>query len=115
MSHAFVFHPFNLRVTIYVVQDHNFYSWQQSHGHGHIFVALHRWVAPLFLLDTMISPVEFEDPPCDASSDKRTQKKRKRDSGKGGVAAHYCTMSIACRIPPFLAEPFEERLDSLNQ
>ena len=44
-----------------------------------------------------------------------THKKRKRALGKGGAAAHYCTMSVASRMAQFLEEPSEECLGSLNQ
>ena len=40
---------------------------------------------------------------------------QKRGLGKGGAAAHYCTMSVASRMAQFPEEPFEERLGSLNQ
>ena len=63
----------------------------------------------------MILPSQFENLTSDASSDDRTQKKRKRGLGKGGAAAHYCTMSVASRMAQFPEEPFEESLGSLNQ
>ena len=43
------------------------------------------------------------------------EKKRKRGLGKGGAAAKYCTMSVPARMAQFPDEPFEERLDLLNQ
>ena len=96
-------------------------------GHTHVLrsayrsqFALCRWDQPsdrtlLFLLDTMISPTEFENPTSDASSGERTQKKRKQGLGKGGAAANYCTMSVASRMAQLPNEPFEERVGSLNQ
>ena len=49
------------------------------------------------------------------SCNSRKRKKRKRGLGKGGAAAKYCTMSVAARMAQFPDEPFEERLDLLNQ
>ena len=46
MSHAFVFHPFNLKVTIYVLQGRNFCTWHKAGKY------------PIFRIppDTSISP-----------------------------------------------------------
>ena len=104
-----MFHPFNLKVTIYVVQGHNFCRWLRS-NQGRVFVALQQFKVTTsvvgsnlmvkvtillrfsssrlqilqlaavswsgshfcctallgcsrFLLDTMVSPAEFEYPP----------------------------------------------------
>ena len=66
------------------------------------------------LLDTMIANTELESDGSGTNSP-GPQKKRKRGLGKGGAAAKYCTMSVAARMAQFPDEPFEERLDLLNQ
>ena len=66
------------------------------------------------LLDTMIANTEFESDGCSTNSP-GPEKKRKRGLGKGGAAAKYQTMSVAAHMAQFLDEPFEERLNLLNQ
>ena len=66
------------------------------------------------LLDTMIANTEFESDGSGTNS-LGLEKKRKRGLGKGGAAAKYCTMFVAARMAEFPDEPFEERLDLLNQ
>jgi hypothetical protein len=62
----------------------------------------------------MIANTEFESDGSGTNSP-GPEKKRKRGLGKGGAAAKYCTMSVAARMAQFPDEPFEERLDLLNQ
>ena len=66
------------------------------------------------LLDTMIANTELESDGF-GTNFPGPEKKRKRGLGKGGAAAKYCTMSVAARMAQFPDEPFEERLDLLNQ